>query len=101
MHDPESQPLVKDCHFDVSPVNYSDTDSELCVVLHMVAIPAFSMLDSPVLHLNGKKRKRLQMTDLKDVRSSDKTAEGWRLFHCMITKGKMSTCNSLQLSKYE
>ena len=28
------------------------------------------------------------MVDLKDVRSSKRTAEGERLFHCTIAKGK-------------
>ena len=39
------------------------------------------------------------MADLKEVRSSDKTAEEVMLFHCTIVNGKMSTCYSLQLSK--
>ena len=28
------------------------------------------------------------MADLKEVRSSNRTAEDGRLFHCMIAKGK-------------
>ena len=28
------------------------------------------------------------MADLKDVRSSNRTAEGGRMFHCTIAKGK-------------
>ena len=30
----------------------------------------------------------IYMADLKEVRSSDRTAEGGRFFHCTISKGK-------------
>ena len=39
------------------------------------------------------------MTDMKDVRSSNRTAEGGRLFHCTIAKGKMKTYSNLKLSE--
>ena len=37
------------------------------------------------------------MADLKEVRSSNRTDEGGRLFHCTIVKGKMKTCSSLDI----
>ena len=41
------------------------------------------------------------MADLREVRSTNRTAEGERLFHCTIGKGKKNTCSSLQLSGFE
>ena len=32
------------------------------------------------------------MADLKEVRSSNRTAERGRLFHCTVAKGKKRTC---------
>ena len=32
------------------------------------------------------------MADLREVRSSDRTAEEGRLFYCTIAKGKMNIC---------
>ena len=37
---------------------------------------------------------RLQMEDLNVVRSSERTVEVGRLFHCTIAKGKMNICSS-------
>ena len=37
---------------------------------------------------------RLQMADLNVVRSSERTAEVGRLFHCTIATGKMNICSS-------
>ena len=43
------------------------------------------------------------MADLKEVRSSNRTAEGGRLFHCTIAKGKneyfLVICSCLDLNK--
>ena len=41
------------------------------------------------------------MADLKDVRSSNRTAEGGRLFHRTIAKGKMNTYSNLKLSEFD
>ena len=41
------------------------------------------------------------MADLKDVRSSNRTAEGGSLFNCTIAKGKMNTYSNLKLSGFE
>ena len=41
------------------------------------------------------------MADLKEVRSSNRTAEGGRLFHCTIATEKKNTCSGLQLSGFE
>ena len=41
------------------------------------------------------------MADLKDVRSSNRTVEGGRLFYCTITTGKMNTYSNLKLPEFE